>query len=136
MSRTTNRIIGTLAAALAVVALSPSASMANQDLRSPDARDAASSGTMRGHDLRSPDARDAASSGTMRGQDLRSPDAIDAAQQPPVPSPSADPSGTQWPDAALVAGGAAGLVAIGLAGLAVLRQRRTVRKGRMPVVSG
>jgi hypothetical protein len=61
MSRTNNRVIGTLAAALVVAALVPGASIAYQDLRSPDARDAAqASETTQSQDLRSPDARDAA----------------------------------------------------------------------------
>jgi hypothetical protein len=83
MSRTNNRVIGTLAAALVVAALVPGASIAYQDLRSPDARDAAqvskTTQTTQSQDLRSPDARDAAlASQTRSYQDLRSPDARDA----------------------------------------------------------
>jgi hypothetical protein len=63
-----------ICAALALALTAPGAAAAAQDLRSPDARDAAQL-----QDLRSPDARDAA-----QLQDLRSPV---AAPQPPVAEP-------------------------------------------------
>jgi hypothetical protein len=73
----------TTAALLAVCAV-PATAAAQQDLRSPDARDAArEAGVVQpSQDLRSPDARDAArEAATVEpGQDLRSPDAADAAQ--------------------------------------------------------
>ena len=110
MSRTNNRVIGTLAAALVVAALVPGASIAYQDLRSPDARDAAQASettqTTQRQDLRSPDARDAAlASQTRSYQDLRSPDAADAARagqsapevQPP-PSSIAASAGEEYQD--------------------------------------
>jgi len=65
----------------------PSRSSVPQDLRSPDARDAATqvASTQVAQDLRSPDARDAATQSaqptTQVAQDLRSPDARDAAAQ-------------------------------------------------------
>jgi hypothetical protein len=63
-----------------------------QDLRSPDARDAAleAAKTEVAQDLRSPDARDAAAQAaeTQVAQDLRSPDARDAGRiSPPVQTP-------------------------------------------------
>ena len=94
-------------AALVVAGELPSGAMAQQDLRSPDARDAAYHRGLYGaaeaapsQDLRSPDARDAArdlsdqvapppssiaASSRADYQDLRSPDARDAARRlPPV----------------------------------------------------
>lgn len=61
----------TLAAALAIVALAAPAAYARsiQDLRSPDAKDAAAQ-SQRVQDLRSPDAKDAATQ-SQRVQDLR-----------------------------------------------------------------
>jgi hypothetical protein len=88
-------------------------------------------------DLRSPDARDAAQGRTTRDfaapivQDLRSPDARDAADgrstadmaTPVVEITRAD--GFDWSDAAVGAGGATGLLAISLAGAMTLRRRET-----------
>jgi hypothetical protein len=72
-----------------------------------------------GHvDLRSPDARDAATA-----QDLRSPDA----RQPsfvPAPAPSSS-TGTDWGDVGLGAG-TAFVVLIGIGGVAVVARRRHV----------
>jgi hypothetical protein len=86
-------------------------------------------------DLRSPDARDAAIASIESGkQDLRSPDARDAGREPttvPVPEPVIEVrevpgSGFDWGDAGI---GAAGLLALlsiagGLTLLAVGRRRR------------
>ena len=119
------------------------APVVKQDLRSPDARDAAVTSSLAGtsnatQDLRSPDARDAASSsvvGTGAVQDLRSPDARDAATLnvrptepvPAVETPSAD--GFEWGHAAI---GAAAMLAIvlGIGGTAALVSSR--RHARMP----
>jgi hypothetical protein len=91
-----------------------------QDLRSPDARDAAGTYaepvTQVAQDLRSPDARDAAEAAKIElAQDLRSPDARDAAL-PDVPAPDTvveirevPSSGFDWGDAGI---GAAGLLAL------------------------
>jgi hypothetical protein len=137
MSRTKNRIIATLTAALVAAALAPSASVAYQDLRSPDARDAAqASQTTPGQDLRSPDARDAASASQARSyQDLRSPDSRDAGQRQSSPPATAtgDPTGTDWGDVGLVAGGVVMLIALG--GLVLFGRRRGGRKSRVPVVA-
>src|ERR1700750_1182133 len=78
----THRVLRATAVAAALLAAgSPAAaSAASQDLRSPDARDAATAVTA-SQDLRSPDARDIASrfSAPSPATDLRSPDARDAA---------------------------------------------------------
>jgi hypothetical protein len=159
MSRTNNRVIGTLAAALVVAALVPGASIAYQDLRSPDARDAAqASETTQSQDLRSPDARDAALASQTRSyqdlrspdardagiaaqareyQDLRSPDARDIGRVPSTPSPTPAPTdnGTAWDEIGIVAGCV--LLLMGLGTFAVVGRRRlATRKARAAVVSG
>jgi hypothetical protein len=80
------KTILTTAAVMAVCA-APASATTYDDLRSPDAKDAArEAGAVTGpsQDLRSPDARDAArqiGAATETSQDLRSPDARDAARQ-------------------------------------------------------
>jgi hypothetical protein len=121
-------------AALLAVCAAPA--YADQDLRSPDARDAARAAATRDYvDLRSPDARDAArASAETSYQDLRSPDARDAGQKPrtvQVPEPVVEirenpGSGFDWGDAGI---GAAGLLALlsiagGVTLLAIGRRRR------------
>jgi hypothetical protein len=70
--------IRTFTAALAVLAIAVPAAQAQQDLRSPDARDAGRTVVAPAQDLRSPDARDAGRTVVASPQDLRSPDARDA----------------------------------------------------------
>ena len=119
----THKLIATTTAALALAA--PAAAVAQQDLRSPDSRDAAVGVRQ---DLRSPDAREAA---TVVRQDLRSADARDAAVRPtPVPAaPSPvrfdEPGGFQWGDAGIGAAGMLGLVlALGGIGVITMHHRR------------
>ena len=81
-------------------------------------------------DLRSPDARDAALPKPAALQDLRSPDAHDVAAGRPVVVPArvvaTSSSGFDWGDAAIGAGGAAGiLLVLAGAGTAVTRRRGT-----------
>ena len=92
--------IGAIALALAV----PATAGAQQDLRSPDAKEAAAAAEG-GQRLRSSEAT-AASAATEAGQDLRSPDARDAARpkgltQAPDPLAPVDraPDGFRWGDA-------------------------------------
>jgi hypothetical protein len=126
----------TTAALVAACAAPATAAPQNQDLRSPDTRDAAEAAKMQGYqDLRSPDARDAATPSKPRQysdlrspdardagrppvdvtQDLRSPDARDAGQPPvQVATPvveirEAPGSGFDWGDAGI---GAAGMFAL------------------------
>jgi hypothetical protein len=82
-------------------------------------------------DLRSPDARDAATRRTATTyQDLRSPDTRDAATRPPVlvrvtPAPPA--SGLNWDSAAIGALAGAGLlISIAGGGLVLVRRRAQV----------
>jgi len=126
--------------ALAIVPVTGAAT--NQDLRSPDARDAGLAAEARAYqDLRSPDARDAALAAEARNyQDLRSPDARDAGRVPSAPAPTPDETatstGTDWTDVRIVAGGALGLVLVGLGGVLLLSRRtRTIRKARASVAS-
>jgi hypothetical protein len=85
-------------------------------------------------DLRSPDARDAASAAEKRSyQDLRSPDARDAGvDRPPVTIPVVDVPGNtggfDWTDAGIGAAGMLGLMGIAAGSiLAVLQSRRRRR---------
>jgi hypothetical protein len=123
---------GTLLAT-ATLAGAPAAA-ADQDLRSPDTRDAAARATQsRSQDLRSPDARDAAARATPSpAQDLRSPDARDAATRsttPVVVQVGAPDAGFAWDSAAIGALAGAGLL-ISIAGGGVLITRRRPRAAR------
>jgi hypothetical protein len=137
--RSSKLAVALAGAALAVGALAPGATaIPYQDLRSPDAVDAAraagdpppassiAASAGRGYqDLRSPDARDAAlppklrATGFQPAQDLRAPDTRDAASgygpttasQPVVDeSPASD--GFDWTSAAIGAAAGAGLLLI------------------------
>jgi hypothetical protein len=101
MSHKTRKTIATLAAVLAVAAVVPATSAANQDLRSPDTRDAV----------------------VLSGQDLRSPDAQDVAR-PTSAAPATAPgdSGTDWGEIGMIAG--AIVLALGGVGAVVYLTRR------------
>jgi hypothetical protein len=113
-----------------------SASNSYQDLRSPDARDAARpSETRQYSDLRSPDARDAAAASTQSAyQDLRSPDARDVGRPPvEIPTPVVEirevpGSGFDWGDAGIGAVGMLAMFSIA-AGLALTVGGRRRRRG-------
>jgi hypothetical protein len=133
MSRKTLKTIATLAAVLGTAAVVPATSAANTDLRSPDARDAATAvpaTSSTGSDLRSPDSRDAARVVVVNnGQDLRSPDGRDAARPSSTPVPSTTPdNGTDWGEIGMITGGV--VLALGGIGavLYVTRRRGHVRK--------
>ena len=118
-----------LAATAALAALAPAGTLARslhdtttpaQDLRSADARDAARTAQLR-QDLRSADARDAADG---RGT-YNSPDVVVVKVPKPVAAPvSASPSGLDWADAGIGAGGLLGLSLIGFGGALVVVHRR------------
>jgi LPXTG-motif cell wall-anchored protein len=139
MSRKTLSTIATLAAVLATAVIpATSAAQGSVDLRSPDAREAATVvATSNGQDLRSPDAREAAAVvATSTGQDLRSPDARDTSRPDSAPAPSPAPStGTDWGEIGLI-GGAIVVTLIGVGGLLYLvRRRNTVRESGATVAS-
>ena len=111
--------------ACALLAFATSSAAAQQDLRSPDARDAASSPSItatpaQGQDLRSPDARDAA---------LPAPSSTVPEPQPIVQTPAAkvadDSNGVDW--MALSLGIAGSLLAVGAVVAVTARSRRRQR---------
>ena len=111
MSRKTLKTIATLAAVLATAVVVPAASASSQDLRSPDASDAARA-VVANH-----------------GQDLRSPDGRDAARPSSTPVPSATPdNGTDWGQIGMISG--AVILALGGVGALyyVTRRRGQLRK--------
>jgi hypothetical protein len=110
---TTHRITSAAGAVLAAAAFAAPAVAQDQDLRSPDARDAATRGTTVQQDLRSPDARDAAN----------------PARPVVVTLPAAPDPGFAWDSAAIGALAGAGLL-ISVAGGGVLVTRRRPRVGR------
>ena len=155
------RLTRSAALGLALAALAAPAAGAQQDLRSPDTRDAAegyappppssiaASAESDYQDLRSPDARDAARLAEGPTQDLRSPDTRDAADgrgtfnspevtvvKIPESSPAASSgSGLDWGDAGIGAGGLLGLILIGLGGTLAVMHRRQREAGR-PATTG
>jgi hypothetical protein len=119
----------TAALALALVAVAVPAADARPDGPAPQTSSLA--GTTSPVDLRSPDARDAASGPVV---DRRSPDARDAATRTvaghgSLVAPAASTGGgTDWNDVAIAGGAAAGLLLIGSGTLVATRRRGTVRK--------
>jgi hypothetical protein len=127
----------TTAALVAACAVPASAAAQSQDLRSPDARDAAAAAQAQSYqDLRSPDARDAGQAAQVT-QDLRSPDARDVGRTPvEVPTPVVEirevpGSGFDWGDAGIGAAGMLALFSIA-AGLALMVSGRRRRRVGMP----
>ena len=124
----------TTAALVAACAVPATAAAQGQDLRSPDARDAAAAAEEQAYrDLRSPDTRDAARATLTRQYlDLRSPDARDAGRTPVEgPTPVVEirevpGSGFDWGDAGIGAAGMLALfsIAAGLALMVGARRRR------------
>ena len=103
-----------LLAAIGALAATPGVAAAQQDLRSPDARDAALT-----QDLRSPDARDAAAGRLPGGSDV---------VVVPAPSPvAAAPRGFDWRAAGVGAGIAIGLVLLATSAALLIRRRRALQ---------
>jgi hypothetical protein len=112
MHTTSHHTARTLATALAISAVLAPAATAQQDLRSPDTKDAAARAE-RGQDLRMPDTRDAAN-----GRGTENVPVVEF-----VDVPEAD--GFDWTDAALGAATGVGLVLVGAGGaIATVRIRR------------
>ena len=101
----------------ASVAIAAAKERAKQDLRSPDARDAATTPPARGQDLRTPDARDAAIHLHRSGLVVGTTQPV-AAKPAPV-APAAD--GIDWATIAL--GIAGSLLAVGAVALVTSRRR-------------
>jgi hypothetical protein len=94
---------------------------AQQDFRSPDARDASPvSPPIVAADVRSPDARDAAANPGLRSY------------RTPVVVETRSSSGFDWGDAGIGAGGMLGLVAIAAGGTFVVTRRRHGRSDVSP----
>jgi hypothetical protein len=115
-----HRLTRSAALALAVAAVAAPAAIAQQDLRSPDARDAAFS-AMAKQDLRSPDARDAADG---RGT-FNAPEVTVVRVPETAPAPSASP--LDWRDVAIGAGAALGLMLLAIGGVRAVRPSVTSR---------
>jgi hypothetical protein len=121
-----HRVLRVAAVAVTLAATAPAVAAAapSQDLRSPDARDAAANRTpASGGDLRSPDVRDAAA-GRVTAD-------APAVVVVPMPSAATEPDGMDWADAGIGAGGTILLVAAALAGgVSLSRRRHGVALGR------
>jgi hypothetical protein len=127
----TRRLTRTTAVGLALAALAAPMALADPHAADMHARAEAA----QKHDLRSPDARDAATRAETK-QDLRSPDTRDASEGRgtytapnvmivKVPEPVQAEGGIDWADAGIGAGGLLGLMLLGLGGsLAVVHRRR------------
>jgi hypothetical protein len=149
MSHRSSAAAGLTATALALTGALPSLA-AGQDLRSPDARDAAALAAPAQHvvlltsrytnpaavtvqDLRSPDARDAATA-TPVPIDLQSPDARDVTRPrtvEPLRIVTVANDRFDWNDAVIGAGGALGLALLLGGGAATIARRRA--SGRVAV---
>lgn len=116
------RLIRTATLGLAVAAVAAPTAAANQDLRSPDAVDAANAAlAQRAHhhqyqDLRTPDARDAA-----KGRLTLTTPRVTVVKVT-QPSPAAA-RGLDWGDAGIGAGAVFALTMIGIGGALVVRNR-------------
>jgi hypothetical protein len=114
---------------LTLAALAAPTAAAQQDLRSPDTRDAARTSSLAGttstprQDLRSPDTRDYAEGrGTFNAPEVT---VVKLAQ--PAPAPVGD-GGIDWGDVGIGAGGVLGLALLALGGtFAVVHRRQGAR---------
>jgi len=111
-----------VAGVLVACAIGVPVASAQQDLRSPDARDASpvSHPPVVAVDVRSPDARDAAANPGLRSY------------RTPVVVETRSSSGFDWGDAGIGAGGMLGLVAIAAGGTFVVTRRRQGRSDLRP----
>ena len=113
-------------ATLAVLAIAVPAAQAQQDLRSPDARDAGRSVVAPPQDLRSPDARDAGRAVPVTPRMPHPSNPVAPPSEPASPV-AADGGGAEWGTIGIA--GAVTLVAAG--GLALVLARRSRRAHRM-----
>jgi hypothetical protein len=112
-----HRLTRSAAIGLALAALAaPTATAQQQDLRSPDARDAALAAQTPPRDLRSPDTRDAAAGrGTFNAPHVT---VINVPQSTPTAG------GMHWADAGIGAGALLALITLGVGGSIVVVRRR------------
>jgi hypothetical protein len=126
------RLTRSAALGLTLAALAAPTAAAQQDLRSPDARDAARAAELAqdqpGRDLRSPDARDAAEG---RGS-FNAPEVTVVK----VTEPSPSGGGIDWGDAGIGAGGLLGLVLLALGSTLAITRRRHSVPGRQTATTG
>ena len=111
-----SRVIESIALGVTLAALAVTTAGAQQDLRSPDTRDAAAATTQGPQqDMRSPDARDASQGrGTFSAPDVT---------VIKVSEPSISSNGFEWQDAAIGAGVLLGTIMLALAGTLAVRRR-------------
>jgi hypothetical protein len=126
------RLTRSAALGLTLAALAAPTAAAQEDLRSPDARDAARAAELRQderlQDLRSPDARDAAEG---RGS-FNAPDVTVVK----VSEPSSSAGGIDWADAGIGAGGLLGLILVAVGSTLVIAHRRQSVPGRQTATTG
>jgi hypothetical protein len=129
-----HRIAVFAALGLVFAALAAPASLAQQDLRNPDTRDAAESsyGSLNPQTGRPAVAPQPSGDGSGGYQDLRNPDTRGASPEVtvvevPVASPSAE-SGLDWGDAGIGAGGMLGLVLLAAGGALAVTHRKGTRQ--------
>ena len=110
---------------LALAALAAPAAIAQQDLRSPDTRDAARASEERNalrQDLRSPDTRDFAEGrGTFSVPD------VTVVKVPATDAPAPVADSLDWGDIAIGAGGALGVMLLAIGGALAVRPSVTSR---------
>ena len=130
MSRTRSRITTGLATALTATAFVSPGADASEDLRSPDARDAAVNAETGSY-----------TPGPGRYVDLRSPDAQDAVVNPQTHSYSSAPvsdngsGGTSWDTVGIVFGGVLSLCLVAFGLVLMNRRRNASQKSRIPATS-
>ncbi|HYF25092.1 MAG TPA: hypothetical protein VD931_05085 [Baekduia sp.] len=108
MIRTSKSISVALATIVVAAAAGPPSGLAAEDLRSPDARDAAGTAlSAPAQDLRSPDARDAAGVGSGLS-----------------PAPAAASGATDWGDVGIIGGASVALALLGTGTLVARRRHR------------
>ena len=115
------RALGTAMATMLVAVAAPAAMAQPTDLRTPDARDAATAAP-KPTDLRSPDAADFAA-----GRQIVASTPVQVGQ---APNEGPTASGFDWGDAALGAGGALAIALAGAGGTVALVRRRRVTSTR------
>jgi hypothetical protein len=101
-------------------ALAVPATVAGQDLRSPDARDTGPV-VRAADDMRSPDSRDA---GDGRGT-FNAPDVMVVELDKPTAAPAPSTDGIDWADVGIGAGGLLALAALALGGAFIVAHRRS-----------